>query len=158
MRYQILAIGSLKKSFCREGCRFYQDRLKAYSKIEMIELKESKASSPQLIQQQDGESLLQAADGLLVGLDESGRTFRSKQFADWITELENQGISKLSLMVGGAEGHSDQLKRESKVLWSLSPLTFPHDLARLLLFEQLYRAETIRAGHPYHRGMTGSRG
>lgn len=152
MRYQILAIGLLKKSFYQEGCRVYQDRLKSYSKIEVVELKESKASSPQVIQEQESESLLQSADGLLVGLDESGKTFRSKQLANWIAELENQGISKLSLMIGGAEGHSERLKRESKVLWSLSPLTFPHDLARLVLFEQLYRAETIRAGHPYHRG------
>jgi 23S rRNA (pseudouridine1915-N3)-methyltransferase len=151
MRYQLLVIGSLKRSFYQEACRFYQDRLQGFAKVELLELKESKANSPEQIQIQESQALLQAATGLLVGLDESGRGFRSKQLADWITDLENQGISKLSLMIGGAEGHSDQLRSQAKLLWSLSPLTLPHDLARLVLLEQLYRAETIRSGHPYHR-------
>jgi 23S rRNA (pseudouridine1915-N3)-methyltransferase len=151
MRYQILAIGSLKRSFYQEACRFYQDRLQGFAKVELLELKESKANSAEQIQLQEGQSLLHSATGLLVGLDEAGRCFRSQQLASWITELENQGISRLSLMVGGAEGHSEQLKSQVKLLWSLSPLTLPHDLARLVLLEQLYRAETIRSGHPYHR-------
>jgi 23S rRNA (pseudouridine1915-N3)-methyltransferase len=75
----------------------------------------------------------------------------SKQVAEMIGKLETQSISTLSLLLGGAEGHSENLKKQAKELWSLSPLTLPHDLARLVLLEQLYRAETIRAGHPYHR-------
>jgi 23S rRNA (pseudouridine1915-N3)-methyltransferase len=71
--------------------------------------------------------------------------------AEVMTALENRAISQVSLLIGGAEGHSDALRSTCDVMWRLSDLTLPHELARLVLLEQLYRAETIRANHPYHR-------
>ena len=73
------------------------------------------------------------------------------QLAAHITALETRSISQVSLLIGGAEGHSDTLKQRVDESWRLSTFTMPHELARVVLLEQLYRIETIRAGHPYHR-------
>jgi 23S rRNA (pseudouridine1915-N3)-methyltransferase len=151
MRYQLVAIGSLKRSFYAGGCKFFLERLKPFGKFELIELKETQSDNALKVKAQEGAALLAAASGYLVGLDERGKQFKSVEVADWISALENRGVSKMSFLLGGAEGHSEELKSQCAFLWSLSSLTFPHDLARLVVVEQLYRAETIRAGHPYHR-------
>jgi 23S rRNA (pseudouridine1915-N3)-methyltransferase len=150
MRYQIITIGQLKRGFYQEGCTFYIERLKAYTKLELVEIKEAKAKTPEQVKVLESEALLKAASGYLIALDEKGKTLSSLQMAQAISKLETQSISTLSLLIGGAEGHSQHLKKTVQASWSLSNLTLPHDLARLVLLEQLYRAETIRAGHPYH--------
>lgn len=71
--------------------------------------------------------------------------------AERVTALETRGVSQVSLLIGGAAGLSELVREAAGELWSLSALTLPHELARLVLLEQLYRLETIRAGHPYHR-------
>jgi 23S rRNA (pseudouridine1915-N3)-methyltransferase len=151
MRYQLVTIGNVKRGFYAEGCTFYFERLKNYAKIEVIELKEHKATNSESIKHAESEALLKAASGYVIALDETGKIFTSEKLSQRITTLENQSISLVSILIGGAEGHSDVLKTSAKELWSLSALTLPHELARLVLLEQLYRAETIRAGHPYHR-------
>jgi 23S rRNA (pseudouridine1915-N3)-methyltransferase len=156
MRYQIIAIGNVKRNFYAEGCAFYIERLKNYAKTEVIEIKEHgvkkhSASQSEAVKQAESEVLLKAASGFVIALDETGKTFTSEKLSQRITTLENQSISLISILIGGAEGHSEILKKTVNELWSLSALTLPHELARLVLLEQLYRAETIRAGHPYHR-------
>jgi 23S rRNA (pseudouridine1915-N3)-methyltransferase len=151
MRYQLIAIGSVKRKFYADGCAFYLERLKNYAKVEVVEIKEHKANQVEVVKQIESEALLKAASGFLIALDETGKTFTSEKLAGRVTTLENQSISAVSILVGGAEGHSEHLKKTANELWSLSALTLPHELARLVLLEQLYRAETIRAGHPYHR-------
>ena len=148
MRYHIAAIGKLKRTFFAEGCAFYIKRLRAYAPLELSELKEAKTKEA------ESSALLGAvrkSKPYLIGLDETGKTFSSAQLANHLSRLEGRGISTVGLLIGGASGHSDSLKREVDELWRLSSLTLPHDLARLVLLEQLYRAETIRAGHPYHK-------
>jgi 23S rRNA (pseudouridine1915-N3)-methyltransferase len=152
MRYQLVTIGNLKRRFYAEGCAFYLERLKNYAKVEVLELKEHKSSQAEAVREAESEALLKAASGFIVALDEMGKTFTSEKLAQRITTLENQSMSLISILIGGAEGHSETLKKTANELWSLSAFTLPHDLARLVLLEQLYRAETIRAGHPYHRG------
>lgn len=151
MRYEVVAIGQVKQAFIVKGCRFYLERLRPYSKVSVIELKAAKGKLIADSQKAESEQLLKAASGHLVALDEGGKALSSVQFAAFISELENRSISQLSFLVGGAAGHSARLKQSVAAKFSLSKLTLPHDLARLLLLEQLYRAETIRAGHPYHR-------
>jgi 23S rRNA (pseudouridine1915-N3)-methyltransferase len=152
MRYQLVTIGNLKRRFYAEGCAFYLERLKNYAKVDVLELKEHKASQAEAVKGAESEALMKAASGFVVALDETGKTFTSEKLAQRITTLENQSISLLSILIGSAEGHSATLKKTANELWSLSALTLPHELARMVLLEQLYRAETIRAGHPYHRG------
>jgi 23S rRNA (pseudouridine1915-N3)-methyltransferase len=151
MRYQLVTIGTVKRGFYKQGCDFYLERLKHYGNIKVAELKEHKAANVEIIKQAESEALLGAASGYVIALDETGKTFTSEKLARRVLMLENQSISQISLLIGGAEGHSEVLKKTAKELWSLSSLTLPHELARLILLEQLYRAETIRAGHPYHR-------
>ncbi len=151
MRYRLVAIGQLKRGFYRDGCQHFQKRLEPYAKLDLTELKESKANDAATVKTQEGDALLKATSGHLIALDERGKQHRSAELAERISALELRGISQVSLVIGGAEGLSDALRERVDELWSLSKLTLPHDLARLLLFEQLYRLETIRAGHPYHR-------
>lgn len=148
MRYQILAIGRLKRGFAKAGCDFYAKRLEAYAKVETLELKESREG---LNKERESEALLGAAGPYVVVLDERGEGIDSRGLAAKIGDLELRGVSAMSLLIGGAEGHSDALKGRADESWSLSNLTLPHELARLILLEALYRAETIRAKHPYHR-------
>lgn len=145
MRYRIVAVGALKRGFYQEGCRHYLKRLGAYAKAEVVEVKARPSAA------QESAALLAAAQGFVVALDEAGELLSTRQLADKLEALRLGGTSLVSFLIGGAQGHSDALRQAVSALWSLSPLTLPHELARLLLFEQLYRVETLRAGHPYHR-------
>ena len=151
MRYQLICIGVAKRDFIVKGCQFYEARLRPFAHLKMLELRESKAKTTAQVQREESETLLAAASGHSVSLDESGKTMTSVALANYISELENRSISQMSFLIGGAEGHSDKLKASVQASLSLSKLTLAHDLARLVLLEQLYRAETIRANHPYHR-------
>lgn len=89
-------------------------------------------------------------DDYVVLLDEEGIKLASSELADILDTLDMQVAKRIVFIIGGAYGVTDELKRRADVLWSLSRLTFPHQLVRLLLAEQLYRANTIRRGEPYH--------
>lgn len=150
MRYRLVVVGTLKRGFYADGCRHYLARLGALAKVELIELREARGA-PAEVRARESAALLAAAEGHRVALDERGEAWRSRALARHIGALENRSISRLSLLVGGAEGLDPALLEAVEERWRLSELTLPHELARLVLLEQLYRAETIRAGHPYHR-------
>ncbi len=150
MRYEIISIGQTKKGFFKEGCEFYGKRLQAYSSLSFKEIRAAKGSGDG-VKVLESDALLKAASGYLIALDEKGKHLKSTMVAETITKLELSSISLISFLIGGADGHSEELKKQVNELWRLSDLTLAHDLAKLVLLEQLYRAETIRAGHPYHR-------
>ncbi|MEX2542437.1 MAG: 23S rRNA (pseudouridine(1915)-N(3))-methyltransferase RlmH [Trueperaceae bacterium] len=151
MRYRIAAVGKLRRGFYQQACQHYLDRLQVFGRTEMVEVKEGRGGAPHQVPQAEAASLLALSEGRVAALDERGRGFRSRELAGRLDELELAGVSMLTLLVGGAGGLADVVRDRADELWSLSPLTLPHELARLVLLEQLYRAETIRAGHPYHR-------
>lgn len=150
MKYQLIAIGKLKRGFLAAGCAHFLERLGPYAKVEQLELREGRGSAAQ-VSEQEGAALLGAASGYLIALDERGTEHSSASWAARISELENRSVGQVSFLLGGANGHGDALRGAVHEIWSLSKLTLPHELARLVLLEQLYRTETIRAGHPYHR-------
>lgn len=150
MRYRVVAIGKLRRGFLQAGCAHFLERLGPYAKTEVFELKEGRGS-PQQLREQEGAALLAAASGHLIALDERGREHSSGSWAARIGELETRSVGQVSFLLGGANGHGDALKNRVDELWSLSKLTLPHELVRLVLLEQMYRTETLRAGHPYHR-------
>lgn len=152
MRYRIVAVGKLRERFYRDACSHYLDRLTPFAPCELFEVKEGRGGGPAEVREAEGRALMAQAQGVTVALDEKGRTFSTAALARHVTELELRGESSLTLLIGGAEGHPESLRERVDDAWSLSPLTLPHDLARLVLLEQLYRIETLRAGHPYHRG------
>lgn len=152
MRYKIIAIGKLKEKYLRTGIENYLKRINTFGKLEIIELKEAKAKTRAEVQILESQALLKTAKGsYIITLDEVGQQFSSKELSNKITKLENSSISQVSFLIGGAEGHSKELKEKANLLFSLSKLTFAHEMVRLILLEQIYRIETIRSGHPYHR-------
>jgi 23S rRNA (pseudouridine1915-N3)-methyltransferase len=151
VRYRILAVGNIKRGFYLEGCAFYLDRLQRLATAELIEIKDGKDRDGVKRSIDESSRSLEQVDGQIVVLDERGKSLGSEQFAKTVDEWEIKGVSRISLLIGGADGHPPALHDRADAVWRLSDLTLPHELARLVLLEQLYRVETIRAGHPYHR-------
>ena len=139
-RIRILAIGKLKRAWVAEGVAFYRKRLPG---LEVVELKDSTPAK-------EAEAIRAARKPAerLVLLSEEGRQLNSVNLADL---LGGWASERLALVIGGADGHDPSLKQQADALLSLSAMTFPHELARLMLVEQLYRASTILQGGPYHR-------
>lgn len=150
MRWRIVAVGRLRRGFARSGCDHYRQRLERLAKVEAIEVKEGRGDAV-TVRSQEADALRPHVDGRVVALDERGRAFRTRDLAAHVSALERRGTSRITLLVGGAEGLDPDLTATADERWRLSDLTLPHELARLLLFEQLYRIETLRSGHPYHR-------
>ena len=139
-RIRILAIGKLKRAWVAEGVAFYRKRLPG---LEVVELKDSTPTK-------EAEAIRAARKPAerLVLLSEEGQQLNSVALADLLGSWASE---RLALVIGGADGHEPSLKQQADALLSLSALTFPHELARLMLVEQLYRASTILQGGPYHR-------
>lgn len=147
----MIAVGQIKRGFYADGCAFYLDRLQRITTVEVIEVKDGKGRDSAMRKAAESASLMEQADGRVVALDERGKRFGSEHLAQVIGAAETQAVSRISFLIGGADGHSGDLVDRADEVWRLSDLTLPHELARLLLLEQLYRAEMIRSGHPYHR-------
>ena len=139
-RCRILAVGKVRKRWVQEGVELYLKRLPG---LVITELRDS-------TRDKEAEAIRQAlrADEMPVMLMEQGKALSSIAFA---SRLESLGSERLAFVIGGADGLTDDLKASARWQLSLSPMTFPHELARLLLLEQLYRAQAILQGSPYHR-------
>jgi 23S rRNA (pseudouridine1915-N3)-methyltransferase len=127
-------------------------RLTALATAELTVVKAGKGRDPAVRRQREAEALRAAVVGRSVALDERGRTFTTLALADHVAALDLRGDSRLTLLVGGADGLDAELRAEVDETWRLSDLTLAHELALAVLVEQLYRIEAVRAGHPYHRG------
>ena len=138
--YKIIAIGKTKKKWVQTGIAMYLNRLPG---LQVVEIKDS----TQIKEESTIKEIIKKNE-ILVTLSEYGQCFTSKQFANKLIGCHNQNIS---FVIGGATGLSPSLIKSATWQLSLSPLTFPHEIARLLLLEQLYRAKTITQGSPYHK-------
>lgn len=125
---------------------FFASRLSAYASVQ-FPLHESEAAFLEVAGRQRGRT-----PALLVLLDSRGKTFSSEAFAEWLQRERDQGRQSITLAIGPASGWSEAARARADLLLSLGPMTLPHELARLVLTEQVYRAFTIMAGHPYHTG------
>ena len=139
-RYKIIAIGKIKKFWIKEGMEIYLKRL---PNLEVIEIKDN----TQIKEENTIKEIIKKNE-TLVTLNENGQSFTSKQLATKLLNSHNQNIT---FVLGGASGLSSSLNSSASWQLSLSPLTFPHEIARLLLIEQIYRAKTITQGGPYHK-------
>ncbi|MEN9388802.1 MAG: hypothetical protein RLZZ255_1778 [Cyanobacteriota bacterium] len=139
-RIRILAVGKVRKGWVLEGIATYLKRLPGLQVVELRDAGKVKEAEAVLAALQPGEQL--------VVMAEEGQTFDSPAFAE---RLEGSGSERLVFVIGGAEGIDPALKARASWKLSLSPMTFPHELARLLLLEQLYRALSIQQGGPYHK-------
>lgn len=151
MRYRLVAVGKVKRGFLRDGCERYAKLLSSLTRYEEVELRDHSAAGPAEAMARHASESLAAADGHVVLVDEGGERHTTESLAAFVTSLEGRGVSRMSLLIGGPDGHAEELRAAANASLSLSPLTFPHELARMVLIEQLYRVEALRAGHPYHR-------
>ena len=140
MKYRVVAVGRMKDAALRAACDGYLERLSHYAKVDETEVK-------------DEARLLGVipAGERLVALSRTGDSWSSRDLADQ-TERWEREARDVVFAIGGATALPDDVMKRADEVWSLSALTFPHELARVVVLEQLYRAYTIRRGEPYHRG------
>ena len=158
MRITIAAIGRLKAGPERALLDRYVERLNAAGRklalsLAIREVPESRAGSAATRMTQESEALLTALPqkATLVALEEKGKNLDSRAFAERIGGWRDSGVEDLAFAIGGADGHGPGLLARAELRLAFGALTWPHQLVRILLAEQLYRASTIIAGHPYHR-------
>jgi 23S rRNA (pseudouridine1915-N3)-methyltransferase len=143
MRWHIIAVGKPKLDYARIGVDEYVGRLKPFVQTETNFLRGSN---------KNGEQLLERSKTMFrVVLDERGEHVDSRQLARKLGEWELHGKRDAALIIGAADGHTEELRQAAGWLWSLSRLTLQHELALLVALEQLYRAYSIKSGLPYHR-------
>jgi 23S rRNA (pseudouridine1915-N3)-methyltransferase len=145
MTWTIFAIGKPKLGFAREGIEEYATRLRGFASVNLETIKAGTRES-------ESAALLQRSEGMLrIALDERGEQLSSLKFAKKIAVWEQQSVKRIAILIGGADGHTPALRDSANWLLSLSALTLQHELALVVLYEQLYRAYTINSGLPYHR-------
>ena len=159
MRLLIAAVGKLKDGGEPELLARFKKRIDqsgrsiALGPLSIVELAESRAPEAAQRKADEAARLLASAERAeyRVILDEGGTTITSQAFADLLSKLRDDGVRDLSFLIGGPDGHGDAARQSADATLSLSRMTLPHGLARVVLAEQIYRALTIISGHPYHR-------
>jgi len=141
-RIRLFVVGRVRKLWVREGVTFY---LKQLPGLQVVELRDGG-----MVREAEAIRAALRPEEQLVVLTEEGQGFDSMAFAE---RLQGSGSQRLVFVIGGADGLDPALKAAAGWCLSLSPMTFPHELARLLLLEQLYRAQSIQQGGPYHRAF-----
>lgn len=155
MRIRLIAVGSKMPGWVEEGWREYVKRLPPEIQLELVEIPlvtRRKNADVQRLIQQEGEAMLAKVQPgeRIVTLEVTGKAWSSEQLADSLKRWQLDART-VNLMIGGPEGLAPQVQARSEQQWSLSPLTLPHPLVRIVVGEQLYRACTILSGHPYHK-------
>ena len=153
MKLHFVWIGKTKDRQCAALIAEYLDRIKRFASHEVSELKEQGSGDEKRIIAAESVKLLGAIekDDFVVLLDERGRELSSPQLAEFINARQQDGIKRLAFVIGGFAGVSDELRQRANLQLSLSRMTLTHELARVVLTEQIYRAFTILAGLPYHK-------
>jgi 23S rRNA (pseudouridine1915-N3)-methyltransferase len=157
VKLQLIAFGKLKTPGLRDSADYYAKIFRPWAPLEEIELKplevpDKSAAIRRQIQEREAELLLKKLPerGVFYLLDEAGKAMDTQKWAGLVREWEGSSLSAVSLCVGSSLGFSDGLRRRARGLLSLGPQTMSHELARVVLMEQLYRAWSVTRGHPYH--------
>ena len=159
MQISILTVGRMKSGAERELYQKYADRVGKAGKpfhlsdLKLVEISESKSADRN--QRMDDEAsqlrLSAGVDAQIILLDERGKDISSREFASLLMQYRDEGATKLCFAIGGPDGHGEAMKKASTKSIRLGAMTWPHQIVRILLIEQIYRAITILSGHPYHR-------
>lgn len=152
MKVNIIAVGSIKEKYYTDAISEYKKRLSRFCEIKIIEVQEdSKNTSIEKKNENEGHSLLSYAKGVIVALDKGGKLISSEGLASEIAKWQVTGSSEISFLIGGSNGLSAEVLKKSNLVISFGNITFPHQLFRVVLMEQIYRAFTINAKLPYHK-------
>lgn len=159
MKVSVISVGKLRSGPERELAERYRERAEAlgrstgFAPLEIVEIPESRARRDADRRIEEGRAILdRAGAAALVAFDERGRSVSSDSFAERLAGWRDGGTVALALAIGGADGLDRTVRDRAALVLSFGALTLPHQLVRVLVLEQLYRALTILAGHPYHRG------
>ncbi len=151
MKFAIVAVGRWKSGPEKALYEHFAARLKPQPTL--TEVEEKKKLAPDELKRREAELLLGQvpAGAKLVALDGGGKPLSSKALAERIGSWRDEGVRELAFLIGGADGHGEAVLANADLTLSLGPQTWPHLMVRAMLAEQIYRAESILAGHPYHR-------
>jgi len=159
MNITIITVGKLKEKYLKQGIDEYLKRLTPYAKVKIVEVPDEQApdnlSEAEIedVKRKEGSKILSkiGADEYVITLEIEGKQLSSEEFAKKLDELATYGKSKVSFVIGGSHGLSEEVKKRSNYAMSFSKMTFPHQLMRLVLVEQIYRVFRIIRGEPYHK-------
>lgn len=159
MKISIVCVGKIKESFYREAVAEYAKRLSRYCKLEIIEVADEKTpegASLQMeeqIREKEGRRILEklSEDAFICTLEIGGKKLSSEKLAQWMEKLTVSGTSHIVFVIGGSLGLHESVSRRADLALSFSEMTFPHQLMRVILTEQIYRAFRIIHGEPYHK-------
>ena len=159
MKIKVVTVGKLKEKYLKDGIAEYSKRISRFAKFEMIELSDEKTpdkaseSENQKILEIEGQRILSKIvdRDFVIVLAIEGKTFFSEEFSKQLEETSIKGFSTLTFIIGGSLGLSSSVKNRANLSVSFGRLTLPHQLMRLVLVEQIYRAFTIQQGSPYHK-------
>jgi 23S rRNA (pseudouridine1915-N3)-methyltransferase len=155
VKCRVIAAGTRLPEWVNQGFREYQKRLRTPLVLELVEISVAArraGENPQRAITREGEHMLAAMgrEDYVVALEVNAKSMSTEQLSVWLSERLRDG-RPLALLIGGPDGLADACRVRADQTWSLSPLTLPHGLVRVVLAEQIYRAMSMRAGHPYHR-------
>lgn len=159
MKITLITVGKIKERYLRDAIEEYAKRLQKYVKLEIVEVADEKTpdgASPALeeqIRSKEGERILKhlKEGACVVTLEIGGRMMDSVEFAQWIDQRGVRGISHIQFVIGGSLGLAPEVCARSNLALSFSKMTFPHQLMRVILLEQIYRGCRINSGEPYHK-------
>jgi 23S rRNA (pseudouridine1915-N3)-methyltransferase len=150
----MLVVGKPRHGALAEATRDYETRAARYWTLDVMELKEEsgRSTSAQLVREREGLRMAERipSDARVVACDPGGESMTSEMFAEWLRDLRDRA-QNVAFLIGGAHGLGDEVRQRANRRLSLAPWTLPHELARLVLAEQLYRAGTLLRGEPYHK-------
>lgn len=159
MRINIVCVGKIKEKYLKLGIDEFKKRLSKYCKLEIIELDDEKApenlsdKEMEMIKDKEGKKILAKIKdtSYVIALAIDGKNLSSEELADTINKLGIRGVSNITFVIGGSLGLSDEVLSRADYKLSFSKMTFPHQLMRLILLEQIYRSYRINNGEPYHK-------
>jgi len=159
MKITILSVGKIKEKYFKDAISEYEKRLSRYCKLEFIEVPDEKtpeqtsAKEEALIRDREGERLLKhiREEAYVITLEINGKELDSVEFAKKIESLGVSGVSQLYFVIGGSIGLGESVRKRADLALSFSKMTFPHQLMRVILLEQIYRGYRIIKGEPYHK-------
>ena len=159
MRFTVVAVGKLKERFWKEACEEYLKRLQPYAKTsvrEIADIDPAKAGGVEAARDKEGTAICTVLDALgpsthVLLLDIDGRERSSEELSARLDELTLRGTSDFAFVIGGSDGVSRAVRARASETLSFGPITLPHNLARVVLLEQLYRTQKISRGEPYHK-------
>lgn len=159
MKIKLVTVGKLKEKYLKDGIAEYAKRLGRFSKLEIVELadektpdKASEVENQQILEKEGSRILAKVSEReFVVALAIEGKQFPSEEFSSILNDITVRGFSDITFVIGGSLGLSPTVKKRANLLMSFGKLTLPHQLMRLVLVEQIYRAFMIQQGSPYHK-------